>query len=95
MKFMIKKQLEDLMERNQIKTISDLANRTKIAKSVLHGYLQDSEPSLKNLVKLCEYFEISLDQILGRNKYQEVLTQKIMSDKSLEYIITIKAKDRE
>lgn len=65
---MISKQLEKLMKASRIRTLSDLAEKTSISKSTLHGYLNGVEPSLKNLVSLSDYFNVTLDYMIGKEE---------------------------
>ena len=43
------------------KSITALAKDTGISKSVLHGYLNGSEPSLSKIKLLAAYFGVSMD----------------------------------
>lgn len=88
---MIKKQLESLMEINKIDNLSELSRRTGLAKSVLHGYLNNAEPTLKNLIKLIEYFGVSLDYFVGRDNTEVLYKHQIEGKFGKEYIISVKA----
>ena len=55
-------------------TQSELASVLGIAASTVGMYEQDRrEPDLRTLIRLCEYFEISADELLGISKSATIL----------------------
>lgn len=63
---------ERLIELRKLnkKTQRDVANILKIAQPSYVRYENgSSEPSLENLVKLADYFDVSIDFLLGRTDY--------------------------
>lgn len=58
--------IKDLREDNDI-TQKELAEKLNIAKSTLSGYENEtSEPSFAILFKIADFFNVSIDYILGR-----------------------------
>ena len=87
---MVKERLRYLMKLNGICSISSLASETKVSKSVLHGYLQDVNPSLKNLVKLSDYFNISIDFLVGRDEGKIILNKSLRLENGNQITVIIK-----
>lgn len=57
--------LENLLEEHNL-TQRGLAKELHIAPSTLNGYLRrDREPDFATLIKLANYFEVSIDYLLG------------------------------
>lgn len=57
--------LENLLEERNL-TQRQLATQLHIAPSTLNGYLrQDREPDFDTLIRLAEFFEVSIDFLLG------------------------------
>ena len=64
---MFSKRLHQMMEQQGL-TLSQLSKKTGIAKSSLHGYLNQAEPSLKNVNALAEFFEVTVDFLVWGRK---------------------------
>lgn len=59
--------LKELMELSDMK-LNDLAKATKISKGSISTYLSGATaPTMKNLLKLAKYFDVSIDYLLGRS----------------------------
>ncbi len=57
--------LENLLEERNLKQ-RQLATELHIAPSTLNGYLRrDREPDFDTLIRLAEFFEVSIDYLLG------------------------------
>ncbi|MFG6383595.1 MAG: helix-turn-helix domain-containing protein [Lachnospiraceae bacterium] len=57
--------LENLLEENNL-TQKKLSTELHIAPSTLNGYLRrDREPDFSTLIKLANYFRVSIDYLLG------------------------------
>lgn len=57
--------LENLLEERNLKQ-RQLATQLHIAPSTLNGYLrQDREPDFDTLIRLADFFEVSIDYLLG------------------------------
>ena len=67
--------LEALMESHKV-TIGSLSKETGISKSSLHGYLQGAEASIGNLIKLSDYFDVSLDFLATGKK--DAISEELM-----------------
>lgn len=49
-------------------TQSELAKKLDIGQSTIVGYEKDNrEPTLTNIIKYADFFEMSLDELVGRN----------------------------
>lgn len=78
--------LDDLVAekifREKNLTESKIAEEIGISKSVLSEYknpkdpTKPKEPRLNTLVKIADYFDVSLDYLVGRSKYEEELLKK-------------------
>lgn len=60
---MFPKILEGLMQSNDL-TIGKLSSELGVSKSTLHGYLQGASPSLANLLRISEFFKVSVDYLI-------------------------------
>ena len=63
---------ERLIEQRKLNkaTQKQIANYLQIAQPSYIRYENgSSEPSLENLVKLADYFDVSVDYLLGRSEY--------------------------
>lgn len=67
--------LDALMVSHKV-TIGKLSKETGISKSSLHGYLQGAEASMGNLIKLSEYFDVTLDFLVTGKK--DELSEELM-----------------
>jgi transcriptional regulator with XRE-family HTH domain len=83
--------IEALMGSRRV-SISQLSSETGISKSSLHGYLQGADASMSNLVKLADYFDVSLDFLVSgkKNDLSEELMRFALHDGLYE--VTIKKK---
>ena len=57
--------IKKLRKKNNAKQL-DLANLLNVAISTIFSYeTEDCEPSLENLIKIAQYFSVSVDYLLG------------------------------
>lgn len=62
--------------KSKNKKQKDIANVLNIARSTYNGYEQKtSEPSIDTLKKLADYYNISLDELIGR-QYKTTLSEQ-------------------
>ncbi|WP_238886356.1 helix-turn-helix domain-containing protein [Clostridium sp. YIM B02551] len=60
--------LKELREDKKM-TQENLANYLGVSRQTISGYeLETSEPSITNLIKISDMFNVSLDYLLGRTK---------------------------
>ena len=79
--------LKELRKENG-KTQDEISKFLNIAKSTYCGYeLKTSEPTLDTLCKLADYYNVSLDYLIGRNFQNEV---GYLSNEDKEIIFNIK-----
>ena len=61
------------LRKNEKMTQIDVAKLLNIAKSTYSGYeLETSEPNLETLIKLADYYGVTLDYLVGREFKNEV-----------------------
>lgn len=64
--------LKELRKQNN-KTQQDLATYLNIARSTYNGYeLENNEPNLDTLIKLADFYNVTLDYLVGRNYKNEL-----------------------
>lgn len=92
---MLKKILKSELERRKL-SINQVANDCNIPSSVLHGWINGTLPSAKNLhhIKtLSDYLGISTDQMLfnseGRSRTHLILFSSTFMDGDVQYKLTI------
>jgi transcriptional regulator with XRE-family HTH domain len=83
---MIAKSLNRIMKTKNISNLSDLAETTGLSKSVLHGYLNGSCPSIQNLIKLANIFNVSVDYLLDIKERELVLFECNLEEINLKHI---------
>lgn len=83
-------------------TVSKLAKECKIPISVLHGWINGTSPSAKNihhLYSLCQYLDLSLDQLLfgvrTSMKDRSIIFQSIFMDGENQYKLTVEKISKE
>jgi transcriptional regulator with XRE-family HTH domain len=82
--------LSSLM-KDKAKSITALAKDTGISKSVLHGYLNGSEPSLSKIKLLAAYFGVSMDFMCTGEESIDPVAQMLKVDVHKgTYEITVK-----
>lgn len=68
MEILIAQRIEDLMKHEKL-TQMQLAKAIGVGQSSVSDWLNSkSEPSVENLWKICDYFDISLDYLVGRKE---------------------------
>lgn len=68
MEILIAQRIEDLMKNEKL-TQMQLAKAIGVGQSSVSDWLNSkSEPSVENLWKICDYFDISLDYLVGRKE---------------------------
>jgi len=74
--------------RNKTKlTQNDLALKLNIARSTYNGYEQGiSEPNIETLCKLADYYDVSLDYLVGR-QYKNDIGFLSPEQKNIVYVI--------
>lgn len=83
-----KDSLKELLKDEEIKP-SELARRTKISKGLISNYLTGVTcPTVKNLVKLADYFKVSCDYLLGLT-YDDNYVNKNNSKKFEQIILPL------
>jgi len=61
------------LRKNENKTQEDMAQLLNVAKTTYCGYeLETSEPSIATLIKLADYYNVSLDYLVGRQFANDV-----------------------
>lgn len=63
---MFRERLVELMTEKKIKTYTELANRTQIPSSTIYSW-KTSLPNGDNLVSLANFFDVSIDYLVGRS----------------------------
>lgn len=64
--------LKELRTKNKL-TQQDIALRLNIARSTYNGYEQNfSEPNIETLSNLADYYNVSLDYLVGRDYNNEI-----------------------
>ena len=64
-------------QKKSNKTIKEVANELKIPFSTYNNYLIETrEPNIETLIKLANYFNVTIDELVGRKKEETVLTEK-------------------
>lgn len=91
---MIQNQLNYLMKKNEMSSLSELSKKSGISKSVLHGYLQGSMPSLKNLKKLSQFFKVLIEYLIGMESEEVIFCKDLKCLKDTDYQITLKITKR-
>ncbi|NME95380.1 helix-turn-helix transcriptional regulator [Clostridium cochlearium] len=75
--------LKELREEKEL-TQEELGKFLNVSRQTISGYEAGSiEPSIKNLIKLADIFNVSLDYLLGRTKERYNLNLKDKKDKDL------------
>ncbi len=68
--------LKDMLQDNNL-TVKELAKLTKIQDSLLYKYVNNkTEPTIKNLIKLADYFNCSIDYLIGLSEHEKFVMQK-------------------
>lgn len=62
---MFRERLSELMTEQSIKNYTDLANKTQIPSSTIYSW-KTSLPSGENLISLANFFNVSIDYLVGR-----------------------------
>lgn len=66
---MFTKRLKELLKDNKISQIT-LANKLHISKNQIHYWVKGkSEPSIQLLIDLANYFNVTIDYLVGRVDY--------------------------
>ncbi|WP_375358368.1 helix-turn-helix domain-containing protein [Candidatus Tisiphia endosymbiont of Neophilaenus lineatus] len=73
----IKEFLRNKMEENQLKA-SDLAELAVIPTTTMRGMLSNRRPEIKNIIKLANYFDCSVDEVLNRKGFEPQEKQEYM-----------------
>ncbi|WMJ81994.1 helix-turn-helix transcriptional regulator [Clostridium sp. MB40-C1] len=80
---MLGDRLKELREEKQL-TQEELGKLLNVSRQTVSGYeSEDNEPSIQNLIKLADIFNVSLDYLLGRTKERVNLNLKNKKDKNL------------
>ncbi|WMJ79518.1 helix-turn-helix transcriptional regulator [Clostridium sp. MB40-C1] len=80
---MFSDRLKELREEKKL-TQEELGKFLNVSRQAISGYEAGSiEPSINNLIKLADVFNVSLDYLLGRTKERHNLNLKNKKDKSL------------
>ncbi|MFP3034289.1 MAG: helix-turn-helix domain-containing protein, partial [Candidatus Tisiphia sp.] len=69
--------LGNKMEEKQLKA-SDLAELAGIPTTTMRGMLGNRRPEIKNIIKLANYFDCSIDEVLGRKEFEPQEKQEYM-----------------
>ncbi len=68
MKIIVAEHIKELMRSEKL-TQTEFANAIGVGQSSVSDWLNSkSEPSIENLWKICDYFDISLDYLVGRKE---------------------------
>lgn len=73
----IKEFLGNKMEEKQLKA-SDLAELAGIPTTTMRGMLSNRRPEIKNIIKLANYFDCSVDEVLNRKGFEPQEKQEYM-----------------
>ncbi len=73
----IKEFLRNKMEEKQLKA-SDLAELAGIPTTTMRGMLGNRRPEIKNIIKLANYFDCSIDEVVGRKEFKPQEKQEYM-----------------
>lgn len=77
---MFKKRLLELFEKRNI-TAYKLAKDTGISQGLMGEYKKGiKQPTIQNLYKIADYFNVSVDYLLGRTDYPEINNGKVIID---------------
>ena len=64
--------LKELMRKNNI-TQADMAKILDVSRSAIYKYQQQkAEPNIETLIKIANYFDVSLDFLLGRPRPYDI-----------------------
>ena len=93
MRILIGEKLRKLREEIGI-TQTELAKHLKCSPKIISNYeLNKREPDLLMIKKLCDYFNISADYIIGRSLYRNVSeSTDVMTDELLKYFNALPSK---
>lgn len=62
-----------MLQKENGLTLRDIERDTGIGKSNIRFWIHsDAMPASKNLIKLCEYFNVSADWLLGLSNFRKV-----------------------
>ena len=68
MKILVAQRIKDLMKSEKL-TQMQLAHALEVGQSSVSDWLNaKSEPSIENLWKLADFFDVSVDYLIGRNE---------------------------
>lgn len=68
MKILVAQRIKDLMKSEKL-TQMQLAHALEVGQSSISDWLNSkSEPSIENLWKLADFFDVSLDYLIGRKE---------------------------
>lgn len=68
MEILVATRIKDLMKSEKL-TQTQLATAINVGQSSVSDWINSkSEPSIENLWKICDYFDISLDYLVGRKE---------------------------
>lgn len=68
MRILIAQHIKELMKSEKL-TQTEFANAIGVGQSSVSDWLNSkSEPNVENLWKICDYFDISLDYLVGRKE---------------------------
>lgn len=68
MKILVAQRIKDLMKSEKL-TQMQLAHALEVGQSSISDWLNSkSEPSIENLWKLADYFDVSVDYLIGRKE---------------------------
>ncbi|MGG1398965.1 helix-turn-helix transcriptional regulator [Bacillus salipaludis] len=85
--------LKQLREKENLKP-EELAEKIQFTKSVIWSYENGTkEPSASHLIRLADYFNVSTDYLLGREKQIPVELENLVNDTKQKYLFSIESKE--
>ncbi|MEH7502921.1 helix-turn-helix transcriptional regulator [Neobacillus drentensis] len=85
--------LKQLLEKENLKP-EELAKNIQFTKSVIWSYENGTkEPSTRHLIRLADYFNVSTDYLLCREKQISVNLENLVNDNNQKYLFRIESKE--
>jgi transcriptional regulator with XRE-family HTH domain len=82
--------LSELMSKNNI-TAYKINKDVGISKTLVSDYQKGfKKPTIDNLVKVADYFNVSVDYLLGRDEIKKSSTEQVEDDDILEIVAKLK-----
>ena len=83
--------LEKLIEQSRM-TLIQISNASGVSRSLLTGYLKNRlAPDIECAIRLADFFEVSVDCIIGRESFEKAMAKKESKIELEEKLVALSA----